>query len=214
MIGQHIYSRCLEGYFSKSGVNADSTTVTISMDMFARKEQAKRIARECESISVLEDARPVPSEVQGAYRGVLKIRRLNRQITVVCRSYRLHSEQGSSGSGESRDFTYASNYILAGEDREKFLENPEYFLNIQDFEPYPSVMQRIRESRMQGNNGRIEANEEYSLFRSQCRKAVPDIFQQAGFNRELFIDYISSIIHRVSGSHYQKNEKVLVILPQ
>ena len=33
MIGQHIYSRCLEGYFSKSGLNADSTTVTISMNM-------------------------------------------------------------------------------------------------------------------------------------------------------------------------------------
>lgn len=216
MIGQHIYSRCLEGYFSKSGVNADSTTVTISMDMFAREDQAKRIARECEIISTLEDVRPVPSEVQGAYRGVLKIRRLNRQITVVCRSYRLHSEQGNTEGGESRDFTYASSYILSGEDREKFLLHPEYCLNIQDFEPYPSVMQRIRESRMQGKNGRIEANEKYSLFRNQCRKAVPDIFQQAGFSRQLFIDYISSIIQRVSYSHYSGHEKdkVLVILPK
>lgn len=47
MIGQHIYSRCLEGYFSKSGLNADSTTVTISMNMFARMEQAKLVAKEC-----------------------------------------------------------------------------------------------------------------------------------------------------------------------
>lgn len=39
MIGQHIYSRCLEGYFSKSGLNADSTTVTISMNMFARDDR-------------------------------------------------------------------------------------------------------------------------------------------------------------------------------
>ena len=46
MIGQHIYSRCLEGYFSKSGLNADSTTVTISMNMFARMEQAKLVAKE------------------------------------------------------------------------------------------------------------------------------------------------------------------------
>ena len=46
MIGQHIYSRCLEGYFSKSGLNADSTTVTISMNMFARVEQAKLVAKE------------------------------------------------------------------------------------------------------------------------------------------------------------------------
>ena len=51
MIGQHIYSRCLEGYFSKSGLNADSTTVTISMNMFARMEQAKLVAKECEKIS-------------------------------------------------------------------------------------------------------------------------------------------------------------------
>ena len=109
MIGQHIYSRCLEGYFSKSGLNADSTTVTISMNMFARVEQAKLVAKECEKISTLEDIRPVPQEIQGAYRGVLKIRRLNQQITVVCRSYRLHS----TGSGESRDFTYGSSYILA-----------------------------------------------------------------------------------------------------
>ena len=50
MIGQHIYSRCLEGYFSKSGLNADSTTVTISMNMFARVEQAKLVAKECEKI--------------------------------------------------------------------------------------------------------------------------------------------------------------------
>ena len=48
MIGQHIYSRCLEGYFSKSGLNADSKTVTISMNMFARVEQAKLVAKECE----------------------------------------------------------------------------------------------------------------------------------------------------------------------
>lgn len=220
MIGQHIYSRCLEGYFSKSGLNADSTTVTISIDMFAREEQAKRIARECEKISTLEDVRAVPTETQGAYRGVLKIRRLNRQLTVVCRSYRLHSEQGQgggfSGGGETRDFTYASNYILAGEDKERFLKHPEYCLNIQDFEPYPSVMKRIEESRAHGYNGRIEANDSYSLFRSQCRDASPRVFQQAGFTKQLFIDYISSIIQRVSYSHYSGHEKdkVLVVLPQ
>ena len=173
MIGQHIYSRCLEGYFSKSGLNADSTTVTISMNMFARVEQAKLVAKECEKISTLEDIRPVPQEIQGAYRGVLKIRRLNQQITVVCRSYRLHS----TGSGESRDFTYGSSYILAGDDKEHFLESPEYVLNIQDFEAYPSVMQRIQESRMQGNGGKIEANEEYSLFRSNALEISTDIFK-------------------------------------
>ena len=52
---------------------------------------------------------------------------------MVCRSYRLHS----TGSGESRDFTYGSSYILAGDDKEHFLESPEYVLNIQDFEAYP-----------------------------------------------------------------------------
>ena len=92
------------------------------MNMFARVEQAKLVAKECEKISTLEDIRPVPQEIQGAYRGVLKIRRLNQQITVVCRSYRLHS----TGSGESRDFTYGSSYILAGDDKEHFLESPEY----------------------------------------------------------------------------------------
>lgn len=212
MIGQHIYSRCLEGYFSKSGLNADSTTVTISMNMFARVEQAKLVAKECEKISTLEDIRPVPQEIQGAYRGVLKIRRLNQQITVVCRSYRLHS----TGSGESRDFTYGSSYILAGDDKEHFLESPEYVLNIQDFEAYPSVMQRIQESRMQGNGGKIEANEEYSLFRSNALEISTDIFQKAGFTKELFVEYISSIIQRVSLSHYSghENDKVLIILPR
>lgn len=216
MIGQHIYSRCLEGYFSKSGVNADSTTVTISMDMFAREDQAKRVARECESISTLEDIRSVPTETQGAYRGVLKIFRISRQITVVCRSYRLHSEQNNTGGGESRDFTYSSSYILTGEDKERFFESPEYCLNIQDFEPYPSVMNRIKDSRMRGNGGRIEANEKYSLFRSKCKEALPQIFEQAGFNRELFVDYISSIIQRISYSHYSGHEKdkVLVVLPE
>ena len=220
MIGQHIYSRCLEGYFSKSGLNADSTTVTISIDMFAREEQAKRIARECEKISTLEDVRAVPEKVQGAYRGVLKIRRINRQLTVVCRSYRLHSEQEQTGAftggGESRDFTYGSSYILSGEDKDRFLENPEYCLNIQDFEPYPSVMKRIQESRTNGHNGKIEANENYSLFHSQCRDAGPNVFRQAGFTKELFVDYISSIIQRVSYSHYSGHEKdkVLVILPK
>lgn len=216
MIGQHIYSRCLEGYFSKSGVNADSTTVTISMNMFSREDQAKRIARECEKISTLEDVRPVPSEIMGAYRGVLKICRLSRQITVVCRAYRLHSDQGNIGGGESRDFTYASSYILTGKDKEQFLYSPEYCLNIQDFESYPSVMDRIRESRYQGKGGRIEANDSFSLFNSKCREITPEIFQQAGFTRELFVDYISSIIQRVSYSHYSghENDKVLVILPQ
>ena len=46
MIGQHIYSRCTEGYFSRSGSKGDSTTVTISRDMFAREDQAKLVARE------------------------------------------------------------------------------------------------------------------------------------------------------------------------
>ncbi len=69
MIGQHIYSRCLEGYFSKSGLNADSTTVTISMNMFARMEQAKLVAKECEKISTLEDIRPVPQEIPGSISG-------------------------------------------------------------------------------------------------------------------------------------------------
>lgn len=219
MIGQHIYSRCLEGYFSRSAVNADSTTVTISSRMFAREEQARKVADQCAGISTLEDVRPVPVQTQGPYRGVLKIRRLNHQITVVCRSYRLHADQpqtgGFSGSGEFRDFTFASSYILTGEDKERFLAHPEYFLNIQDFESYSSVMKRIEESRMLGRNGRIEANEEYSLFRSSCREATPRVFVQAGFTRELFVNYISSLIQRISYSHYSGHErdKVLVILP-
>lgn len=212
MIGQHIYSRCLEGYFSKSSLNADSTTVTISINMFARPEQAKLVADECSKISVLEDVRPVPEEMQGAYRGVLKIKRMNRQITVICRSYRLHAD----GSGESRVFTYGSSYILTGEDKQRFLESPEYVLNIQDFESYPSVMQRIQESRQRGNGGRIEANPAYSLFNSKCLEFSTDIFQKAGFTKKLFAEYISSIIQRVSLSHYSghKKDKVLVILPE
>ena len=87
MIGQHIYSRCTEGYFSRSGSKGDSTTVTISRDMFAREDQAKLVARECEAVGTLEDIRPVPSEITGTYRGVLKIKRLNQQLTVVSRAY-------------------------------------------------------------------------------------------------------------------------------
>ena len=216
MVGQHIYSRCLEGYFSKSRLNADSTTVTISANMFAREEQARKIAKECEKISTLEDVRAVPSAIQDAYRGVLKIRRLNRQLTVVCRSYRLHSDQSQTGGGESRDFTYGSSFILSGEDKQRFLEHPEYCLNIQDFEPYPSVIKRIEESRKNGRHGRIEANENYSLFRSSCVDISPEVFAHAGFTKKLFTDYISSIIERVSYSHYSghENDKVLVILPK
>ena len=55
MIGQHIYSRCTEGYFSRSGSKGDSTTVTISRDMFAREDQAKLVARECEAVGTLEE---------------------------------------------------------------------------------------------------------------------------------------------------------------
>ena len=220
MIGQHIFSRCLEGYFSKASVNADSTTVTISVRMFAQEKQAKLVAKECEKISTLEDARTVPDNLRGSYRGVLKIRRLSPQITVVCRSYRLHSQNTGdsvfSGSGESRDFTYSSSYLLAGEDKTKFLNHPEYCLNIQDFEPYPSVMERIEQSRINGNNGRIEVNEAYSLFNSPCRNASMEVFRQAGFTHKLFVDYISSIIQRISLQRYSGHEKdkVLVILPQ
>lgn len=127
-------------------------------------------------ISTLEDIRPVPQEIQGAYRGVLKIRRLNQQITVVCRSYRLHS----TGSGESRDFTYGSSYILAGDDKEHFLESPEYVLNIQDFEAYPSVMQRIQESRMQGNGGKLRQTKNILCFEAMLWK-----FQQIFFRKQV-----------------------------
>ena len=62
MIGQHIYSRCTEGYFSRSSSKGDSTTVTISRDMFAREDQAKLVARECEAVgNTGRDIRPVPS---------------------------------------------------------------------------------------------------------------------------------------------------------
>ena len=166
MIGQHIYSRCTEGYFSRSGSKGDSTTVTISRDMFAREDQAKLVARECEAVGTLEDIRPVPSEITGTYRGVLKIKRLNQQLTVVSRAYRLKAEGNMSGersSGEFRDFTYSSSYILAEEDKGRFLREPEYALNLQNFEPYPSVQARIEESKRNGARGRIEANPEYSL---------------------------------------------------
>ena len=85
MIGQHIYSRCLEGYFSKSGLNADSTTVTISMNMFARMEQAKLVAKECEKISTLEDIRPVPQEAVKAeilhMEAVISLQEMIRNIS-------------------------------------------------------------------------------------------------------------------------------------
>ena len=69
---------------------------------------------------------------------------------------------------------------------------------------------------MQGNGGKIEANEEYSLFRSNALEISTDIFQKAGFTKELFVEYISSIIQRVSLSHYSghENDKVLIILPR
>ena len=166
MIGQHIYSRCTEGYFSRSGSKGDSTTVTISRDMFAREDQAKLVARECEAVGTLEDIRPVPSEITGTYRGVLKIKRLNQQLTVVSRAYRLKAEGNMSGersSGEFRDFTYSSSYILAEEDKGRFLREPEYALNLQNFEPYPSVQARIEESKRNGARGRIEANPFFSV---------------------------------------------------
>ena len=91
MIGQHIFSRCLGGYFSQSTMVADSTTVTIAAGNFAQESHARLVAKECEKISTLEDSRSVPDNLNGKpYRGVLKIRCLNAQITVVCRSYRLH----------------------------------------------------------------------------------------------------------------------------
>ena len=182
MIGQHIYSRCTEGYFSRSGSKGDSTTVTISRDMFAREDQAKLVARECEAVGTLEDIRPVPSEITGTYRGVLKIKRLNQQLTVVSRAYRLKAEGNMSGersSGEFRDFTYSSSYILAEEDKGRFLREPEYALNLQNFEPYPSVQARIEESKRNGARGRIEANPEASVL-----KGYQLIFMESGFAKE------------------------------
>ena len=218
MIGQHIYSRCTEGYFSHSGSKGDSTTVTISRDMFAREDQAKIVARECEAIGTLEDIRPVPSVLTGAYRGVLKVKRLNQQLTVVSRAYRLRAEGNASGernSGEFRDFTYSSSYILAGEDKERFFREPEYALNLQNFESYPSVQARIEDSKRNGAYGRIEANPEYTLFKNPQKKIEFRIFELAGFTEELFIDYISSLIQRVGYMEYSghENDKVLVILP-
>lgn len=218
MIGQHIYSRCTEGYFSRSGSKGDSTTVTISRDMFAREDQAKLVARECEAVGTLEDIRPVPSEITGTYRGVLKIKRLNQQLTVVSRAYRLKAEGNMSGersSGEFRDFTYSSSYILAEEDKGRFLREPEYALNLQNFEPYPSVQARIEESKRNGARGRIEANPEYSLFKNPQKKTEISVFERAGFTQELFIDYISSIVQRVGYMDYRghENDKVLVVLP-
>ncbi|MDO4649089.1 MAG: hypothetical protein Q4B26_10605 [Eubacteriales bacterium] len=218
MIAQHVYSRCMEGYFSKTAAIADSTTVTMRVDAFRRQEQAKEIAQKCEDISTLEDTRPVPDEFSGVYRGVLKIRRINRQLTLICRSYRLHSDQNSQGGrgGEFRDFTYSTNYLISGEDKEQFLANPESCLALQDFEPYPSIVKRIQESYRLGKNGRIEASEEYSLFHHDTKEASFQVFQKAGFTRELFIDYISGILHRISNSHYagHGSEKVLVVLPK
>ena len=218
MIGQHIYSRCTEGYFSHSGSKGDSTTVTISRDMFAREDQAKIVARECEAIGTLEDIRPVPSVLTGAYRGVLKVKRLNQQLTVVSRAYRLRAKGNASGernSGEFRDFTYSSSYILAGEDKERFFREPEYALNLQNFESYPSVQARIEDSKRNGAYGRIEANPEYTLFKNPQKKIEFRIFELAGFTEELFIDYISSLIQRVGYMEYSghENDKVLVILP-
>ena len=153
MIGQHIYSRCTEGYFSRSGSKGDSTTVTISRDMFAREDQAK--------------------------------------------------------------LTYSSSYILAEEDKGRFLREPEYALNLQNFEPYPSVQARIDESKRNGARGRIEANPEYSLFKNPQKKTEISVFERAGFTQELFIDYISSIVQRVGYMDYRghENDKVLVVLP-
>ncbi len=215
MIAQHVYSRCMEGYFSKTAAIADSTTVTMRMDAFRRQEQAREIAQKCEDISTLEDTRPVPNAFQGVYRGVLKVRRINRQLTLICRSYRLHSDQNGQG-GEFRDFTYSTNYLISGEDKEQFLNHPEACLVLQDFEPYPSIMKRIQESYRIGKNGRIEASEEYSLFHHERQAISFEVFQKAGFTRELFIDYISSILHRVSNSHYagHESEKVLLLLPR
>ena len=221
MIGQHIFSRCLGGYFSQSTMVADSTTVTIAAGNFAQESHARLVAKECEKISTLEDSRSVPDNLNGKpYRGVLKIRCLNAQITVVCRSYRLHwvntqEAFDQTARGESRGFTYSSNYLVSDVDRENLLRHPECFLNIQDFEPYPSVMRRIEESRNNGHGGRIEASTEYSLFKSPYKEVSPEIFLKAGFTESLFVDYISSIIERVSLQRYQghENGRVLVILP-
>ena len=101
---------------------------------------------------------------------------------------------GERSSGEFRDFTYSSSYILAEEDKGRFLREPEYALNLQNFAPYPSVQARIEESKRNGARGRIEANPEYSLFKNPQKKTEISVFERAGFTQELFIDYISSIV--------------------
>lgn len=218
MIGQHIYSRCTEGYFSRSGSKGDSTTVTISRDMFAREDQAKLVARECEAVGTLEDIRPVPSEITGTYRGVLKIKRLNQQLTVVSRAYRLKAEGNMSGersSGEFRDFTYSSSYILAEEDKGRFLREPEYALNLQNFEPYPSVQARIEESKEMVPVGVSKQIRSIPCLKIHRKKRKFLFLNVPGFTQELFIDYISSIVQRVGYMDYRghENDKVLVVLP-
>lgn len=220
MIGQHIFSRCLGGYYAESSTTADSTTVTIAASNFAQERIARNVAKECERISTLEDSRPVPSIVKGTYRGVLKIRRLNANLTIIGRSYRLHWQNNQdpwerTAGGEARDFTYSSNYILSGEDKDRILESPEYFLNVRNFEPYPSVMRRIDESRAMGKGGRIEASTEYSLFNAGSKNVTLDIFEKAGFDKRLFVDYFTNIIYRVAMQKYSGHEtgRVLVVLP-
>lgn len=221
MIGQHIFSRCLGGYYSESSTTADSTTVTIAASNFAQERIARNVAKECERISTLEDSRPVPSIAKGTYRGVLKIRRLNANLTIIGRSYRLHWQNNQDPrertvGGEARDFTYSSNYILSGEDKDRILESPEYFLNVRNFEPYPSVMRRIDESRAMGKGGRIEASREYSLFNEGSKNVTLDIFEKAGFDKRLFVDFFTNIIYRVAMQKYSGHEtgRVLVVLPK
>lgn len=209
MIGQHLYMRCRTKFFSRDdNRTADSTTVAMSTNVFPGMEQTRKAAGFLENYSGLEDARPVLNLNQDSYPGILKVVQIGKNVTMVGRSYRVQDMVD-----DGRDSTYSCNYILTGDEQLKFYEKPEYSLKRENFEPYMSVVNRIRNSR----DGRIGVNEAYNLFQGQAADVDWGIFEECGFTEETFSAYISSIIQRVAFAKQrgvQNAGKVLVVFPR
>ena len=212
MIGQHIYTRCTQGYFGRSA--GDSTTVTITDGMFPIKEQEAAIARICEKIGVLEDTRKAPETGDTVNRGILKVVRVNDQITVVCRSRRIggHLLQGAR---DFRDFTYSDSFILTGREKEQFFDFPGGALRLENYEPYSSLQGRMNAYEKSNSSGYPPVNERYSILNDGAED-LSEVFSELGFTDTLSEQYFYAILFCAlnRGSASGTGSRVYVVLPE
>ena len=211
MIGQHIYTRCTQGYFGRSA--GDSTTLTITAGMFPIQEQEATIARICERIGGLEDTRKVPEVRDSENRGILKVVRVNDQITVVCRSRRI-SGRMFAGARDFRDFTYSDSFILTGQEKEKFFESPGGALLLENYEPYSSLQSRMNAYEKSNVSGYPPVDDRYSIL-NQGMEDLQGIFSELGLAGDLLDRYFYAILSCVlnRGSDAGIGSRVYVVLP-